>query len=156
MRECDMIANLMQLPGETCPEGIKIKRVYAGEKNRVLDFVRENFQEMWVNEAEYAISQLPVTCFIAVKDGEILGFSCYDTSAKGFFGPIGVKKDLRSGGVGKALLLRTLHAMRDVGYGYAIIGWVGSAAGFYEKVVNATFIPGGEPENSVYSNMIDK
>ena len=43
--------------------------------------------------------------------------------------------------------------MRDDGYAYAIIGWVSDAAPFYEKLVNATFIPGGEPQNSIYSQM---
>ena len=44
--------------------------------------------------------------------------------------------------------------MRDAGYGYAVIGWVGDAANFYRKTVGAQFIPGGEPENTVYANMI--
>jgi hypothetical protein len=35
-------------------------------------------------------------------------------------------------GVGRALTLSCLHAMRGYGYGYAVIGSVGPAA-FYEK-----------------------
>lgn len=46
--------------------------------------------------------------------------------------------------------------MREYGYGYGIIGWVGSAAGFYEKVAGARVIEGGNPENSVFSNYIEK
>ena len=56
--------------------------------------------------------------------------------------------------IGKALLLRTLFAMREAGYGYAIIGWAEDAAPFSEKTVGARFIEGGTPENTVYSRMI--
>ena len=51
-------------------------------------------------------------------------------------------------------ILRALEHMRDAGYGYAIIGWVSDAADFYRKTVGAQFIPGGEPENTVYANMV--
>lgn len=153
MAGCDMIANLIRLPREKELDGIKIKRVFAGEKMRVLDYVREHFNEGWVYEAENAIMQHK--CFIATKDGQILGFACYDASAKDYFGPIGVTESTRGTGVGTALLLRTLTCMREEGYGYAIIGWVGDAEMFYRKVVNAEWVPCGEPENSIYSNLID-
>ena len=60
----------------------------------------------------------------------------------------------RGSGIGEALLLRCLHSMREAGYAYAVIGWVDEAAAFYRKTVNAEYIPGGTPENSVYSNLI--
>jgi len=153
MAGCDMIANLIRLPREKELDGIKIKRVFAGEKMRVLEYIRQHFSEGWVYEAENAIMQHK--CFIATKDGQIFGFACYDASAKDYFGPIGVTENARGTGVGTALLLRTLTCMREEGYGYAIIGWVGDAEMFYRKVVNAEWVPGGEPENSVYSNLID-
>ena len=93
-------------------------------------------------------------CFLAVEDGKVVGFSCFDASAKGFFGPIGVDPAQRGRNIGAALLLRTLNAMREYGYAYAVIGWVGEAEHFYRKTVGAEFIPGGSPENSVYSNLI--
>ena len=46
--------------------------------------------------------------------------------------------------VGTALLLRCLTAMREHGYGYAIIGSVGPVA-FYEKNCHATVIPDSDP-----------
>ena len=103
-------------------------------------------------ECEKAILQ--GTCFIAAKDGEILGFSCYDSTALDYFGPIGVARGSRGTGVGKILLLKTLHAMREKGYAYAVIGWVGEAAGFYEHTVGAFYIPGGIPSHSAYRDMI--
>ena len=52
----------------------------------------------------------------------MLGFACYDTTHKNFFGPTGVDAAKRGQGIGTALLLATLHAMREAGYMYAIIG----------------------------------
>lgn len=152
-REGDMIVNLNNLPEFKEPEGIKIKQVHPCDMEEVLFFVRENFSEGWVGEARYAMMQDPVKCFIAVENKQVVGFACYDSSAKDFFGPIGVSEKMRGRGVGNALLLRTLHAMKEYGYGYAVIGWVGPAA-FYEKAVGARFIEGGTPENSVYQRLI--
>lgn len=151
-RQGDMIANLNNLPAWTLKPQYKMKRVFPGEKELVLKFIEENFDKGWVYEAEHAIMQEPGKCFIVTENSTIVGFACYDSSAKGYFGPIGVSKDKRGEGLGEALTLRTMQAMYEYGYGYAIIGWVGPAK-FYERVCGATFIPGGEPQNTVYRNL---
>ena len=153
---CDMIAGIMHLPERKDVPGVKLKRAFPSEKAKVLAFIRENFSEGWAGEAEYALMQPPGKCFIAVEDGQIVGFACYDASAKGFFGPTGVSEQCRGKGVGKALLLRTLAHMREEGYVYGIIGWVDDARVFYEKTLGATFIPGGDPRESIYGQMIRK
>ena len=156
MQGQDMIVNLKDIAYTASKdENIKIKRAFAGDKEKILQFVRENFSASWAGEAECACLQSPSQCFIATKEGKILGFACYDVSAKGFFGPIGVLEEARGDGVGTCLLTRTLETMRSAGYGYAIIGWVGDAEKFYRKTVGANFIEGGTPENSVYSNMVE-
>lgn len=150
----DMIANLYRLPQETHDGDFKIKRAFVGDKAAILDFIGTHFQESWIYEAEHALMDTISKCFVATKDGKVIGFACYDSTTRGYFGPIGVHPDHRHDGVGRELLLRTLHSMREYGYGYAIIGWVGDAEPFYRKVVGAEFIPGGNPENTVYSNML--
>ena len=45
--------------------------------------------------------------------------------------------------MGALVLLRCLEAMREMGYGYAIIGGVGPTE-FYEKVCDAFVIPGSD------------
>lgn len=151
----DMIVNLTSLPeAPRLEEGIRIKRAFLGDKETILKFVDDNFDSNWRPEVEKSLMLQPTACFIATENGRLLGFACYDVSALGFFGPTGVMESERGRHIGAALLIRTLTAMADAGYGYAIIGWVYGAAGFYGKFVNASFIPGGEPENSVYSNMI--
>jgi len=85
-----------------------------------------------------------LSCFIAVQDGKIIGFACYDVTAKGFFGPTGVTAEARGQGVGRALLLATLHGLAEMGYAYAIIGGAGPVD-FYRKAVGAIEIEGSEP-----------
>ncbi len=150
----DMIVSLTHLPEIDPAEGIRIKRAFVGDKEAILDFVKAHFRPNWVYEVEHSLLQEVSKCFIATKDGKVLGFACYDASAKGFFGPIGVEPEMRGQNIGGALLTRTLRAMSEYGYGYAIIGWVSDAEMFYRKTVGAEFIKGGNPENSVYSNLV--
>lgn len=155
----DMLANLSTLTDSTdykklAENGITIKRAMASDKTAILAFAKDNFGMNWADEAEHAFCNSPISCYIAVKDKEVWGFSCYDATAKGFFGPVGVKKAEHGGGVGKALLIKALMAMYEQGYGYAIIGWTDEASGFYQKSVNAIPIPDSEPTQSIYSNLI--
>lgn len=149
----DMIAGLYNLPEVKIADTIKIKQAFVGDKEAIMDFIRAHFSKGWVYEMERALLQLPSKCFIATENGKIIGFACYDATAKGYFGPIGIAPDRRGENIGQALLIRTLTAMREFGYGYAIIGWVSDAEIFYRKTVGAEFIKGGNPENTVYSNM---
>lgn len=153
----DMLVNLMQLPEIPAPaEGISIKRALIVDKELILNFIREEFPGSggWLWETEKALMQNPGGCFIAVKEKQVVGFACYDSTAKDYFGPTGVRSDMRGQGVGRVLLIRTLHAMREAGYGYAVIGAVSDAADFYQKTVGAQFIEGSEIKNTVYSQLI--
>ena len=153
----DMLVKLYELP-ELAPviaaqreKGVTIRRSMPPERHVVLDWVRQHFSEPWVSETGIAYSHFPVSCFVATRDGQLLGFGCYDATQKGFFGPTGVAEMERGQGIGRALLLACLHAMYAEGYGYAIIGWVGPAE-FYAKAVGATLIPDSEP--GVYRGML--
>ncbi len=154
LKGSDMIVNLTNLPNYEINPDIKIKRAFIGDKDLILSFIKENFNNNWAFEAEHSLMQDVSKCFVAVQNGKILGFACYDAAAKGFFGPMGVLSSHRNKNIGKALLIRTLNAMKEYGYGYAIIGWVNDAQQFYKKTVNAEIIKNATPENSVYSNFI--
>jgi len=146
----DMLVRLYDLPDSSqtyqkvADSGVTLRRARAFEKHTVAAFVRANFSEKWVSEVEVAMTRQPIACFIATKDKEILGFACYDTTLRGFFGPTGVLESARTLGLGKALLMRTLEALRESGYAYAIIGGVGPKE-FYEKNCGAIEIPGSDP-----------
>lgn len=153
----DLLVKLYSLPAagpaaeKLAAAGIEIKRAIGPERRVVTDWILAKFSKCWASEADCAFSQIPVTCFVAVKGGKPIGFACYDTTAKGFFGPIGVDKAERCGGLGKALLLRTLEAMREAGYGYAAIGWAGPVD-FFKKTAGAVVIEDSEP--GVYKNFL--
>jgi len=159
----DMLVNLYTMPkidleARMSDEGIIIKRAMALDKEKIVEFVKANFADIcieWAYESEKAIFNNPPSCYLAVKDNEILGFACYDVSALGFFGPTGVAPSAQGKSIGKALLGKCLESMKEAGYGYAVIGYVTDAVTFYEKAVNATVIEGSSPDKSIYSNLID-
>ena len=150
----DMLVNLYRLPEDKPVEGVRIARVMPPDRHRVLKWVREQFGEGWESECAVALSAQPNTCFIAERGGACIGFACYDATARGLFGPIGVASEERGTGIGRALLLACLTAMREAGYGYAVIGWCDEAAPFYAHAVGAIPIPGSEPEHTAYGRMI--
>ena len=132
-------------------DGVEIRRAIGPEKHAIVEWAEKKFSRAWASECDVALSAQPVTCFIAVKEKQVIGFACYDATLKGFFGPIGVDESVKKKGLGKALLIRTLEAMRDAGYGYAAIGWAGPVE-FFSKTVGATVIEGSEP--GVYKNLV--
>ena len=158
----DMLVKLYDMPeidlsARMSEEGVVIKRAMALDKCLVAEYVNAHFGTYcagWVSECERAIFNTPPSCYIAVKESQIVGFACYDASAPGFFGPTGVSESMQGKGIGKALLGRCLESMKEKGYAYAIIGYVTDAVAFYEKAVNATVIEGASPDKSVYSNLI--
>ncbi|MDD3243224.1 MAG: GNAT family N-acetyltransferase [Eubacteriales bacterium] len=156
----DMLVKLYDLKPVSYEEdlrawGVAIKRPVSVDKARVLQFVRENFGDGWANECECALIPTPATCYIAVKDKKVVGFACYDVAAKNFFGPTGVREDLRGKKIGAALLHRCMNAMHQDGYGYAIIGWASDrAVPFYQREVNAVAIEGSFPGE--YGNMVEQ
>jgi len=152
----DMLVRLYALPdsselyAKVAAGGITLRRARAFEKHTVAAFAR-GFSEKWQSEVEVAITRQPVACFIATRNKEVLGFACYDTTMKGFFGPTGVAESARGLGIGKALLMRSLEALQDEGYAYAIIGGVGPRE-FYEKACGAMEISGSDP--GIYGDIL--
>ncbi|HSH70373.1 MAG TPA: GNAT family N-acetyltransferase [Deferrisomatales bacterium] len=121
-----------------------VRRVLAYERQSVLGWVERDFGAGWAGEVAVALGCQPATCFVAVCGRELAGFCCYDTTYRGFFGPLGVREADRGSGIGRALLGAALHAMWNAGYAYAVVGATG-ATGFYERVVDAWEIPGSSP-----------
>lgn len=132
-------------------QGITLRRARAFEKHTIAAFAREHFSEKWASEVEVATTRQPISCWIATRNREILGFSCYETTQRGFFGPTGVIESARGTGLGKALLFKSLESLREMGYAYGIIGGVGPRE-FYEKNCGAIEIPGSDP--GVYADIL--
>ena len=153
----DMLVKLYELPDITdannklTEKGIEVRRAIAPEKHIIVDWVRKTFSPAWASECEVAFTNHPVSCYIAVEEGNLTGFACYDATYRNFFGPTGVGKEARGKGIGKVLLLKCLYAMEAEGYGYAIIGGAGPVD-FYAKSVGATAIEGSIP--GIYKGML--
>ena len=152
----DMLVKLYALPDSRDAyerlrkADITMRRALAPEKHKVVAWVRNAFSEAWASEVEVAFSRQPVSCFIAVQQKNILGFACHDATCPNYFGPTGTDPNARKNGIGTALLA-CLEAMKQQGYGYAIIGGVGPAE-FYQKVVGAIPIEGSQP--GVYRGLL--
>ena len=147
------VAEKPELCEELQQQGVSVRRAMPADKGRVVQFVRNNFGDGWANECSYTFTAHPVSCFVAVREKRVVGFACYDATAKNFFGPTGIYEKYRGHGVGEALLRKCLLAMKNDGYAYAVIGCVGDAAGFYKKTVGASAIEDSYP--GVYADMIE-
>lgn len=142
----------VELDSRLAASGVVIRRAMALEFDTIRAWILIHFSTSWASEAQASFFRDPCACLIAVRDGKLLGFACYDGATLGFFGPTGVDEAARGLGIGKGLLIRTLLAMRERGYGYAAIGWVGPVD-FYAKTVGAVPIP--DSDGGVYAGLLN-
>ncbi|MBB3644220.1 GNAT superfamily N-acetyltransferase [Rhizobium sp. BK619] len=131
--------------------GAAIRPALPPELHIVVEWVRQHFSENWASEVSVAFSRQPVACLIAVDGGKLLGFACYDTTARGFFGPTGVDPEARGKGIGLALFSACLQTMKTLGHAYAFIGDAGPVD-FYAKTAGAIIIPA--PDKGIYEGML--
>ena len=61
--------------------GVRLCRALPPDRDRVIGFVRENFPE-FAAEAACAFSHLPAHCWLAVENRAVVGFACYDVTAR--------------------------------------------------------------------------
>jgi predicted N-acetyltransferase YhbS len=145
----DMLVRLYDLPSpdeyyrRAAAAGVTVRRAEPWDRLRLRTFIEKEFGPWWSVEAELAFARQPISAFLATHEGFVVGFAAYECTRRNFFGPTGVRPDLRGNGIGAALLFRCLESMWEMGYAYAIIGGVGPAT-FYEKVCGAFLIPGSE------------
>jgi predicted N-acetyltransferase YhbS len=149
----DLLVNLLTLPHTTSPsdECVTIRRAQPFEITPLTEFIKNHFSVAWADEISVGFAHQPVSVFIATRNGSVIGFAGYECTRKAFFGPTGVAEHERGQGIGKALLLASLHGLRELGYVYGIIGAAGPTV-FYQQAVGAIVIPDSEP--GIYSDLL--
>ena len=155
----DLLVKLYDLPDDAAAlrrvseSGVVLRRAMPYDAHHVRAFIGKHFSQGWESEVLSAWSRQPIPCVLALRGETLVGFASYDTTMRGFFGPTGVAESQRGQGIGEALLHASLRGLREMGYGYAIIGSAGPVA-WYEKTIGATVIDGSEP--GVYAHFIKR
>lgn len=153
----DMLVQLLKAPAPAGvidslrAQGVVVRRANPFEAGKIRRFVERHFSEGWADEIEPCYSRQPVSLYIALRDGHLIGFGAYEATRRCFFGPTGVVEAERGKGIGKALLVVCLYGLREMGYAYGIIGGAGPVE-FYRKAVGATSIPDSSP--GIYADAI--
>jgi len=147
----DLLVPLYDLPDAKEQDGLWVGKPLSHQAPSVLSFIQDNFSSGWKAEAGTAFGSVPPTIIVAVDkaSGSLAGFCCWDCTARGFLGPIGVHDDFRGKGVGNSVVIAVLHSMREVGYGYAVIGDAGPVE-FFQRICDARVIEGSTP--GIYNN----
>lgn len=142
----DWLVKLYDLPPAPppVPGAVVLRKPIGPEYQVIADWVGRQFSAAWASEVGAALGNRPVSLHLATGPQGLLGFACYDATARGMFGPIGVAEAARGQGIGAALLWACLAEMRSLGYAYAVIGAAGPGA-FYQRSVGAVEIPGSTP-----------
>ncbi len=153
----DMLVHLLKLPpvepliAQLREQGVVIRRANPFEISAIRTFIEENFSVGWADEVMPCYARQPISLYIAIRDGKVIGFAAYEATMRDFFGPTGVQESERGKDIGKALLLASLWGMRTAGYAYGVIAGVGPAD-FYSKACGAVLIPGSTP--GIYGDML--
>ena len=146
----DMLVHLLKLPplepllAEMRGRGVVVRRAQVWETSAVRRFVEQHFAEAWADEIAVGYANKPVSVYVALRDGRVVGFGAYECTRRGFFGPLGVAAGERARGTGRALLVACLWGLREMGYAYGIIGGAGPTE-FYERAVGALRIADSVP-----------
>ena len=106
----DMLVKLYELP-ELAPalqglarQGITIRPARAPEQPTVVAWMNDHFP-WWTAEVAVTFSRVPVSCLLAMRERDLLGFACYDAICPNFFGPTAVLESERRNGIGHRLPL---------------------------------------------------
>jgi GNAT superfamily N-acetyltransferase len=115
-------------------DGAGVKVMRAGPETP--EWVRGIWGDGWAWEVGQSLGRDGAGCWVAVRDGEILGFAAYGANRPSWFGPMGTAPAAEGLGVGRVLLRRGLADQVAGGHRTAQIGWAGPVA-FYSKTVGA-------------------
>ncbi|WP_089941013.1 GNAT family N-acetyltransferase [Candidatus Entotheonella palauensis] len=117
--------------------GITVRRAQVSDSQPILAVVKAHWP-IWHAEVTNALRNVPISLHLALQQGNILGFSAYDTNnfGTGWFGPMGTIPAAEEQGLGRVLLWRCLRDQKHQGHATAMIPWVGPID-FYTRYAGA-------------------
>ncbi|MCP4589965.1 MAG: GNAT family N-acetyltransferase [bacterium] len=116
--------------------GITVRRAQPADEDLLAAFFAQDFGESWRLESTLAMANDPPALHLALRDGEIIGFSAHSGQNRewGFFGPMGTTPAARGSSIGRVLLWHCLNDLHDAGHRTSVIPWVGPI-GFYSRYI---------------------
>ncbi len=117
-------------------EGFSFRRLKPEDREDFMSFLGGD-----PREDDYRVTkcyrQKPISCHIALHEGNVIAYAQYDVDRPGWFGGMRTAEEFRRArGLGTVLFKRCMADMRRLGYGKALIGWVAPLY-FYAKVADA-------------------
>ena len=93
----DLLVNLQNLPAQTslAEQNIIVRPAQPWELSAVRRFIIKHFSTAWADEVQVGFANKPITVLIAISEQELVGFSAYECTRRGFFGPTGVLESAR-------------------------------------------------------------
>lgn len=133
-RACNMTVDLGQWEKEyrqaafgTDPSHpIRVVRATSAYAPAIREFINLHWPTWW-GEVSVALRNAPISLFLALEEGKVIGFAAHDANNRGtgWFGPMGTCPQQRGRGIGRVLLAHCLDDMRRQGNESATIPWVG-------------------------------
>ncbi|MBE3599081.1 MAG: GNAT family N-acetyltransferase [Limnochordaceae bacterium] len=117
--------------------GIAVRRLRPEDEASLGDWMLRTWGPHWAYEVGVALRRQPPAGFVAVQDGQWIGFAVYDSGRPGWFGPMGVEPRWQGTGLGIELCVRCFEDMAQRGYTEAQIAWAGPRC-FYARKLGAS------------------
>lgn len=116
-------------------QGVVVRRARSAAEAGLVALVA-SFGGSWTGEVAAALEHVPPRCYLAERDGSVVGFAVYGTNRTDWFGPMGTRAEERGRGIATVLLRRCLADLRDTGARTAQVAWAGPVE-FYARAVGA-------------------
>jgi mycothiol synthase len=118
--------------------GVTVRRGTIADVDALARHTAKEWSEVWARETQIALHQSPPSIFLALTDGEVIGFAAHGVTRATLFGPLATSATWRRIGVGAILTRLALADMAVHGARSGEIGWVNEAAiPFYSRCANA-------------------
>jgi len=103
-------------------------------------FIEHEFSRSWAIEAMSADDaekwRSSFCIVLSDKDtGDYLGFAAINTANRNWFGPMGVRRDCRSKGLGRLLVKSAFLRAKENGINSLILPWVNEKEMFYNNII---------------------